>query len=65
MDKHGFEARLRHLDHVLGLHQHNNTLSALSTKESILKRIEDIQKELDLVYKNNKCIKEFVGKCKE
>jgi hypothetical protein len=62
MDEHGFEARLRHLEHVLSGHQQNNTLAA---KESILKRIGAIQKELDTVYKNNKCIKEFISKCKE
>jgi hypothetical protein len=62
MDEHGFEARLRHLEHVLSGQQQSNSLA---TNESILKRVGVIQKELNTVYKNNKNIKEFVGKCKE
>lgn len=62
MDEHGFEARLRHLEHVL-VGQQNAQLSKLG-KESILKRIEGLYKELDSVYKNNKPIKEFIEKCK-
>lgn len=62
MDEHGFEARLRHLEHVL-LGQQNAHYSK-ATKENILKRVDIIQKELDNVYKNNKPIKDFVEKCK-
>jgi hypothetical protein len=61
MDEHGFEARLRHLEHVL-LGQQNSQYSK-TTKENILKRVNIIQKELDSVYKNNKPIKDFVEKC--
>lgn len=61
MDEHGFEARLRHLEHVL-VGQQNTQLSKL-TKETILKRVAALHKELDTVYKNNKPIKDFVEKC--
>jgi DNA-directed RNA polymerase subunit H (RpoH/RPB5) len=62
MDEHGFEARLRHLEHIL-VGQQNTQLSK-AAKETILKRVEVLQKELNTVYKNNKPIKEFVEKCK-
>lgn len=62
MDEHGFEARLRHLEHIL-VGQQNAQLSK-ATKETILKRVEVLQKELDTVYKNNKPIKDFIEKCK-
>ncbi|KAG2204344.1 hypothetical protein INT47_009386 [Mucor saturninus] len=60
MDEHGFESRLRHLEHVL-VGQQTAQVSKLS-KESILKRIETLHKELNSVYKNNKSIKDFIEK---
>lgn len=61
MDEHGFEARLRHLEHVL-LGQNNTQLKG--SNETLIKRVEALQKELDAVYKNNKPIRDFVTKCK-
>lgn len=61
MDEHGFEARLRHLEHVL-LGQNNTQPKGNS--ETLVKRVEALQKELDVVYKNNKPIRDFVTKCK-
>ncbi|GAA5808571.1 hypothetical protein MFLAVUS_001962 [Mucor flavus] len=60
MDEHGFEARLRHLEHVL-IGQQNAQLSK-PTKDNLLKRVSNIHKELDTVYKNNKPIKSFIEK---
>lgn len=62
MDEHGFESRLRHLEHVL-VGQQTAQVSKLN-KESILKRIETLHKELNSVYKNNKSIKDFIEKCR-
>ncbi|KAF1806237.1 hypothetical protein V8B55DRAFT_1455023 [Mucor lusitanicus] len=59
MDEHGFEARLRHLEHVL-LGQNNTQPKGNS--ETLVKRVEALQKELDVVYKNNKPIRDFVTK---
>ncbi|EPB89341.1 hypothetical protein HMPREF1544_03850 [Mucor circinelloides 1006PhL] len=59
MDEHGFEARLRHLEHVL-LGQNNTQLKG--SNETLIKRVEALQKELDAVYKNNKPIRDFVTK---
>ncbi|CAO3611794.1 unnamed protein product [Mucor fragilis] len=59
MDEHGFEARLRHLEHVL-LGQ--NSAQSKSSNETLVKRVETLQKELDAVYKNNKPIRDFVTK---
>ncbi|KAI8640421.1 hypothetical protein BD408DRAFT_445190 [Parasitella parasitica] len=59
MDEHGFEARLRHLEHIL-LGQ-NNT-QAKGSDETLIKRVQALQKELDTLYKNNKVIKEFIAK---
>ncbi|CEP14752.1 hypothetical protein [Parasitella parasitica] len=59
MDEHGFEARLRHLEHVL-LGQ--NSTQVKSTDETLIKRVQALQKELDTLYKNNKAIKDFVTK---
>lgn len=63
MDEHGFEARLRHLEHIL-LGQQSPHSHSKSSKENILKRVDIIQKELENVYKNNKSIKDFIEKCK-
>lgn len=63
MDEHGFEARLRHLEHIL-LGQQNAHSHSKSSKENILKRVDVIQKELENVYKNNKSIKDFIEKCR-
>lgn len=62
MDNYGFEARLRHLEHVL-IGQQNMQLSK-TAKDNLLKRVNNIHKELDTVYKNNKPIKSFIEKCK-
>ncbi|KAL7314732.1 hypothetical protein PS15m_006263 [Mucor circinelloides] len=59
MDEHGFEARLRHLEHVL-IGQNNTQLKG--SNETLIKRVEALQKELDAVYKNNKPIRDFVTK---
>ncbi|KAI8138987.1 hypothetical protein BJV82DRAFT_628629 [Fennellomyces sp. T-0311] len=58
MDEHGFEARLRHLEHIVT----GQAASAIprTTKTSILKRIDALKKELNTVYKTNKSIKEFI-----
>ncbi|KAI9492068.1 hypothetical protein BDB00DRAFT_830059 [Zychaea mexicana] len=56
MDEHGFEARLRHLEHIVA----GQTNIPRSTKTSILKRIDDLKKELHTLYKSNKPIKEFI-----
>jgi hypothetical protein len=61
MDDHGFEARLRHLEHVL-LGQ--NSTQPKGNNETLIKRVEAVQKGLETVYKNNKAIKDFVIKCK-
>lgn len=61
MDEHGFEARLRHLEHVL-LGQ--SSAQSKGNNETLVKRIEAVQKGLETVYKNNKAIKEFITKCK-
>lgn len=60
MDEFGFEARLRHLEHVLsgGAQQ-----PVINNKTTILKRIESIRKELHSVYKSNKTIHDFMDKC--
>ncbi|KAI8079528.1 uncharacterized protein B0P05DRAFT_540979 [Gilbertella persicaria] len=60
MDEYGFESRLRHLEHIL-VGQHNAQLQKL-THESIYKRLELLQRELNTVYKDNKPVKEFVTK---
>ena len=61
MDEYGFESRLRHLEHILvGQQSHQLTKT---TSDSIYKRLDAIQKELNSVYKNNKPVKEFVAKC--
>ncbi|KAI9340108.1 hypothetical protein BD770DRAFT_399772 [Pilaira anomala] len=60
MDNYGFEARLRHLEHVL-IGQQNAQLSK-TAKDNLLKRVNNIHKELDTVYKNNKPIKSFIEK---
>ncbi|KAG2215197.1 hypothetical protein INT46_001473 [Mucor plumbeus] len=59
MDDHGFEARLRHLEHVL-LGQ--NSTQPKGNNETLIKRVEAVQKGLETVYKNNKAIKDFVTK---
>ncbi|OBZ88711.1 Dynactin subunit 3 [Choanephora cucurbitarum] len=60
MDEYGFESRLRHLEHILvGQQSHQLTKT---TSDSIYKRLDAIQKELNSVYKNNKPVKEFVAK---
>lgn len=70
MDEHGFEARLRHLEHVLvgGQQQQQSLLRSNSinndTKLTLLKRIEGLKKELHSLCKSNKAVHDFVEKCK-
>jgi hypothetical protein len=59
MDEYGFEARLRHLEHIISGQNQPKT-----TQIAVLKRVETLRKELHTVYKNNKSIRDFVEKCK-
>ncbi|KAI7863468.1 hypothetical protein BDF14DRAFT_1843414 [Spinellus fusiger] len=60
MDEHGFEARLRHLEHIL-VGQQTAYLSR-ATKVSLLQRVDTLRKELQRVFKSNKGVQDFVDK---
>ncbi|KAI8880138.1 hypothetical protein K501DRAFT_255572 [Backusella circina FSU 941] len=57
MDEYGFEARLRHLEHIIAGQNQPKTVQI-----AVLKRVETLRKELHSVYKNNKSIRDFVEK---
>ncbi|CDH56274.1 hypothetical protein RO3G_02478 [Lichtheimia corymbifera JMRC:FSU:9682] len=59
MDEHGFETRLRHLEHVLA--GRANSIPR-NTKTTLLKRIDGLKKELNNVYRSNKLMHDFVDK---
>ncbi|KAI9020843.1 hypothetical protein CLU79DRAFT_754028 [Phycomyces nitens] len=60
MDEHGFEARLRHVEHILVGQQ--PMYLARATKLPLLQRMDALRKELQIVYKGNKGIQDFIDK---
>ncbi|KAG0169882.1 hypothetical protein DFQ28_002792 [Apophysomyces sp. BC1034] len=60
MDEYGFEARLRHLEHILAGQQATHLERA--TQQSLSRRIDALRKELQTVYHNSKSINDFITK---